>query len=125
MTERIPKLARDGEDRRTVEDLVDSSMRPDGAISLTFRDGIVHIMLDQSGDWTITAGLSMFSDRLAQITRSLEQLGFFQAAEQEGMIYHLWTSALAKNAEERETAEVTLLGVLKSFETSFTPKYIG
>lgn len=125
MTERVPKLAREGEDRRTIEDLVDASTRPDGAISLAFPDGVVHIMLDESGDWTITAGLSMFSDRLAQLTRSLEQLGFFQAAEQEGMIYHLWTSALAKDAEERETAELTLLEVLKSFQTSFTPKYIG
>ena len=125
MTERIPKLVREAEDRRTVEDLVDASTRPDGAISLTFPDGIVHIMLDQSGDWTITAGLSMFSDRLAPLTRSLEQLGFFQAAEQEGIIYHLWTSALAKDAEERETAEATLLGVLKSFQTPLRPNYIG
>jgi hypothetical protein len=125
MTERVPKLAREAEDRRTVEDLVDASTRPDGAISLTFPDGVVHIMLDHSGDWTITAGLSMFSDRLAQLTRSLEQLGFFHATEQEGMIYHLWTSALAKDVEELDTAENTLLEVLKSFQTSFTPKYIG
>jgi len=125
MTERVSKLARGTDDRQTIEDLVNASTRPDGAISLTFPDGVVNIMLDDSGDWTITAGLSTFSDRLAQLTRSLEQLGFFQAAEQEGVIYHLWTSALAKDAEERETAEMTLLGVLKSFQTSFTPKYIG
>src|SRR5215831_4667552 len=115
MTERIPKLARQAEDGRTIEDLVDASTRADGTISLTFPDGVVHIMLDQSGDWTITAGLSIFSNRLTQMTRSLEQLGFFQAAEQEGMIYHLWTSAIANDAGERETAEMTLLGVLKSF----------
>jgi hypothetical protein len=125
MTERVPKLAREAEDQRTIEDLVDASTRPDGAISLTFPDGVVHIMLDQAGDWTITAGLSMFSNRFAQLTSSLERLGFFQAAEQEGMIYHLWTSALASDAEERDTAEMTLLEVLKSFQTSFTPKYIG
>ena len=125
MTERVPKLAREAEDRRIVEDLVDASTRPDGAISLTFPDGIVQIMLDQSGDWTITAGLSVFSDRRVEISRLLEQLGFFQATEQDGMIYHLWTSALAKDAEERDTAEMTLLEVLKSFHTLFTPQYIG
>jgi len=125
MTERVSKLARGTDDRQTMEDMVDASTRPDGAISITFPDGVVNIILDESGDWTITAGLSMFSDRLTQLTRSLQQLGFFQAAEQEGVIYHLWTSALAKDSEERETAEMTLLGVLKSFQTSFTPKYIG
>lgn len=125
MTERVAKLARGAEDQRTVEDLVDASTSPDGAISLSFPDGVVHIMLDQAGDWTITAGFSVFSDRRVELTRSLEQLGFFQAAEQDGMIYHLWTSALAKDVEERDTAEMTLLEVLKSFQTSFTPKYIG
>ena len=125
MTERVTKLARGAEDRRTIEDLVDASTGPDGAISLTFPDGIVQIMLDQAGDWTITAGFSVFSDRRVELTRALEQLGFFQAAEQDGMIYHLWTSALAKDVEERDTAEITLLEVLKSFQTSFTPKYIG
>ena len=125
MTERVAKLARGAEDRRSVEDLVDASTSPDGTISLTFPDGVVQIMLDQAGDWTITAGFSVFSDRRMELTRSLEQLGFFHAAEQDGMIYHLWTSALAKDAEERDTAEMTLLEVLKSFQTSFTPKYIG
>lgn len=125
MTERISRLAQETHDRQTIEDLVDASTRPDGAISLTFPDGIVHIMLDQSGDWTITAGLSMYSDRLAQLTSSLERLGFFQAAEQDGMIYHLWTSALGGAVEDRDDTEATLLEVLKSFQTSFTPHYIG
>src|SRR3989454_7650551 len=105
--------------------LVDSSVRPGGSISLTFSDGIVHVMLDQTGDWTITAGLSILSDRLLSLTRSLEELGFFQAAEQGGMVYHLWTSALKEDYFDRSKAEETLLRVLKSFQPSSVPSYIG
>jgi hypothetical protein len=105
--------------------LVDSSLRPGGSISLTFSDGIVHVMVDQTGDWTITAGLSILSDRLLPLTRSLEELGFFQAAEQAGMVYHLWTSALKEHYSERSAAEETLLRVLKSFQASSVPSYIG
>ncbi len=105
--------------------LVDSSLRPGGSVSLTFSDGIIHVMLDQTGDWTITAGLSVHSDRLLSLTRSLEELGFFQAAEQGGIIYHLWTSALKEHYADRTTAEETLLRVLKSFQASSVPSYIG
>ena len=105
--------------------LVDSSLRPGGSISLTFSDGIVHVMLDQTGDWTITAGLSILSDRMLQLSRSLEELGFFQAAEQGGMVYHLWTSALHEDHESRNGAEATLLRVLKSFQSHSAPSYIG
>jgi len=105
--------------------LVDSSLRLGGSISLTFSDGIVHVMLDQTGDWTITAGLSVLSDRLLSLTRSLEELGFFQAAEQGGMVYHLWTSALKEHYSDRSKAEETLLRVLKSFQSTTVPSYIG
>ena len=125
MTERITRPIQETGGRQTIEDLVDASTRPDGAISLTFPDGVLHIMLDQSGDWTITAGLSMYSDRLAQLTSSLERLGFFQAAEQDGVIYHLWTSAFNTTIEERDDTEATLLEVLKTFQTTVTPRYIG
>jgi hypothetical protein len=105
--------------------LLDSSLRPGGSISLTFSDGIVHVMLDQTGDWTITAGLSVLSDRLLPLTRSLEELGFFQAAEQGGIVYHLWTSALKEHYSDRSKAEETLLRVLKSFQAYSVPSYIG
>ncbi len=105
--------------------LMDSSLRPGGSISLAFNDGIVHVIFDQRGDWTITAGLSVLSERLLSLTKSLEELGFFQAAEQGGMIYHLWTSALQEDRDNRKTTEETLLRVLKSFQASFVPSYIG
>ena len=111
-------------DPLSMADLLDSSLRPGGSIALTFSDGIVHVMLDETGDWTITAGLSVLSDRLLPLTRSLEELGFFQAAEQGGMVYHLWTSALKEHYADRSTAEETLLRVLRSFQASSVPGYI-
>ena len=82
-------------------------------------------MLDQAGDWTITAGLSVLSDRLVPLTRALEDIGFFQATEQAGMVYHLWTSALDQDSDNRNLAEETLLKVLKSFQSHSAPTYIG
>ena len=125
MTERVSRLALGIVDPASIAGLVDSSLRPSGAISLAFSDGVVHVMLDQTGEWTITAGLSVGSDRLLSLTRALEDLGFFQAAEQAGMVYHLWTSALREDHENRNIAEETLLKVLKSFQSHHSPNYIG
>ena len=125
MTENAPLRGQGAFDPLSMTGLVDSSLKPGGSISLTFSDGIVHVMLDQAGDWTITVGLSVLSERLLSLSRSLEELGFFQAAEQGGMVYHLWTSALKEHYAERSKAEETLLRVLKSFQSSLVPSYIG
>ena len=127
MTENAPIRGQGALDPLSMAGLVDSSLKPGGSISLTFSDGIIHVMLDQTGDWTITAGLSILSDRMLQLSRSLEELGFFQAAEQGGMVYHLWTSALKEHYVDRSKAEETLLRVLKSFQSSSAavPSYIG
>src|SRR5436305_1299094 len=98
MTDNAPLNGHGAYDPLSMAGLVDSSLKPGRSIALTFSDGIIHVMLDQTGDWTITAGLSVLSDRLLSLTRSLEELGFFQAAEQGGMVYHLWTSALTEQS---------------------------
>jgi len=125
MTERVSKLAQGVKDPLSIAGLVDSSLRPGGAISLAFSDGVVHVTLDQTGDWTITAGLSVLSDRLVPLTKALEDLGFFQATEEAGIVYHLWTSALHEDHENRNIAEETLLRVLKSFQSHPAPGYIS
>ena len=125
MTERVSRLVQGLGDPVSIAGLIDSSLRPSGAISLAFTDGVVHLMLDQSGDWTITAGLSVVSDRLLPLTRALQDLGFFHATEDAGIVYHLWTSALQANHENRNVAEETLLRVLKSFQSHSAPSYIG
>jgi len=125
MTENAPIRGQGVFDPLSMAGLVDSSLKPGGSISLAFSDGIVHVMLDQTGNWTITAGLSLLSARLSSLTKCLEELGLFQAAEQGGMIYHLWTSALKEHYSDRNKAEETLLRVLKSFQASSVPSYIG
>ena len=124
MTEGASRLAPATMDPLSIADMIDSSLRPGGAISLAFSDGVVHVMLDQTGDWTITAGLSVVSDRLVTLTNSLRDLGFFQATEEAGVVYHLWTSAL-NEADRRNNAEETLLKVLKSFQAHSFPSYIS
>ena len=125
MTERMSRLVQGLGDPVSIAGLIDSSLRPSGAISLAFTDGVVHVMLDKSGDWTITAGLSIVSDRLLPLTRALENLGFFQATEEAGIVYHLWTSALHEDQDNRNIAEETLLRVLKSFQSHPAPGYIS
>ena len=125
MTERVSRLVQGFGDPVSIAGLIDSSLRPSGAISLAFTDGVVHVMLDKSGDWTITAGLSIVSDRLLPLTRALENLGFFQATEEAGIVYHLWTSALHEDQDNRNIAEETLLRILKSFQSHHFPNYIG
>jgi hypothetical protein len=105
--------------------LVDASLQPGGAISLTFSDGVLNITLDQSGDWTIAVGLSLLSRRLEHLTKSLADLGFFHATEQGGMIYHLWTSALHEDRDDRDSAELTLLKVLMTFHNPPASAYIA
>jgi hypothetical protein len=125
MTSRELRLGQGIVDPPSIASLVDSSLQPGGAISLSFADGVLHVMLDQTGDWTITAGLSVLSDRLMSLTRTLVDLGFFKATEEAGMVYHLWTSALQEDGENRIGVEETLLKVLESFQSSNTPSYIG
>src|SRR5438046_10564296 len=105
MTERVSRLVQGIVDPVSIAGMVDSSLRPGGAISLCFSDGVVNVMLDQTGDWTITAGLSVLSDRLLSLSRELEDLGFFQAAEPAGRGYHLWTSPLRTHHECRTAAQ--------------------
>jgi hypothetical protein len=124
MTARASRLAPGISDPLSIAGMIDSSLRPGGAISLAFSDGVVHVMLDQTGDWTITVGLSVVSDRLVPLTKSLQDLDFFQATEDDGMVYHLWTSALHDN-DSRSTAEETLLRVLKTFQLHCSPSYIS
>ena len=112
-------------DPTSVAGLIDASLQPGGAISLTFTDGVLNITLDQTGDWTIAVGLSIQSRRLQHLTKSLADLGFFHATEQGGMIYHLWTSALDGDHADRDGAELTLLKVLMTFRNPPAPSYIG
>ncbi len=125
MTARAFRLGQGAANPRSISGLVDSSLQPGGAISLSFADGVVQVTLDQIGDWTITAGLSLVSERLLPLTKTLADLGFFKAAEEAGMVYHIWTSSLCENGQNRSGVVETLLMVIKSFQSSHGPSYIS
>jgi len=125
MTARAFRLGQGTTDPLSIAGLVDSSLQPGGAISLSFADGVVQVTLDQIGDWTITAGLSLVSERLLPITKTLADLGFFEAAEEAGMVYHIWTSSLREDGQNRAGVVETLLRVVKSFQTAHPPSYIA
>ena len=92
---------------------------------MSFADGVVHVMLDHSGDWTITAGVSVFSDRMSSLKEMLEKQGFFQAAEESGMVYLIWTSAMLEASNGFDLVEETLLKILESFQSYESPSYIS
>ena len=125
MTEKALRLMREPLDPLNLTWLTQGSLHPGGSLSLAFSDGVVHVTLDRTGDWTIAAGLSVISDRLVRLSKVLEDLGFFHATEQSGMIYHLWTTALSDENDNRVIAEETLLKVLESFQSREVPSYIG
>ena len=112
-------------DPRSLATIVDASLKRGSSLSIALSDVTVGVSLDKLGDWTITVGLSSRSDRFRQMTSSLERLGFFQATENEGSIYMLWTSLLSEVGDVRTIAEQTLLQALKVLQAPTVSLYIS
>ncbi len=111
-------------EQRSLAAIVDASLRRGSGLSIALSDATVGVSLDKLGDWTITVGLSSRSDRLRQSISSLERLGFFQATENEGSMYMLWTSLLSEVGDARTVAEQTLLQALKALQAPIVSPYI-
>lgn len=118
---RDPGLA----DPRSLATMVDASLKRGSSLSIAVFDATLGVNLDNLGDWTITIGLSTRSNRFHHVTSSLESLGFFQAAENEGTNYMLWTSLFSEVRDVRTTAEQTLLLALKVLQSPSVPLYIS
>jgi len=112
-------------DPRSLATMVDASLKRGSSLSIALSDATVGVSLDRLGDWTITVGLLSRSDRFHRLTSSLERLGFFQATENEGSIYMLWTSLLSEVGDVRTTAEETLLRALTVLQAPTVPLYIS
>jgi hypothetical protein len=112
-------------DQRSLATTVDASLKHVSALSIALSDATVGVNLDKLGDWTITVGLSSRSDRFHQSISSLERLGFFQATENEGSMYMLWTSLLSQVGDARIVAEQTLLQALKALQAPTVSLYIS
>src|SRR6267143_2309299 len=116
-------LGRD--DQTTLATMVDASLKRGSGLSIAISDATVGISLDKLGDWTITVGLSSRSVHFHQSISSLERLGFFQATENEGTVYMLWTSLLSEVGDARIVAEQTLLQALKALQAPTVSLYIS
>jgi len=112
-------------DQRSLVTMFDASLKRGSSLSIALSDATVGVNLDKLGDWTITVGLSSRSDRFRQSISSLERLGFFQATENEGSIYLLWTSLLSEGGDARIVAEQTLLLALKALQAPSVSPYIS
>ncbi len=111
-------------EQRSLAAMVDASLRRGSGLSIALSDATVGVSLDKLGDWTITVGLSSRSDRFRQSISSLERLGFFQATENEGSMYMLWTSLLSEVGDARIVAQQTLLQALKALQAPTVSLYI-
>ena len=110
---------------RSLATMVDASLKRGSSLSIALSDATVGVSLDRLGDWTIAVGLLSRSDRFHRLTSSLERLGFFQATENEGSIYMLWTSLLSEVGDVRTTAEQTLLRALTVLQAPTVSLYIS
>ncbi len=119
------RLDLDLAEQRSLAAMVDASLRRGSGLSIAISDATVGVSLDKLGDWTITVGLSSRSERFQQSISSLERLGFFQATENEGSVYMLWTSLLSEVGDARIVAEQTLLQTLKALQAPTVSLYIS
>ena len=112
-------------DPRFLATMVNTSLKRGSSLSIALSDATVGVSLDKLGDWTITVGLSSRSNRFHQMTSSLERLGLFQATENEGATYMLWTSLLSETEDARIVSEQTLLQALKALQAPSVSPYIS
>jgi hypothetical protein len=112
-------------DEKSLATMVDVSLKRGSGLSIALSDATIGVSLDKLGDWTITVGLSSRSVRFNQSVSSLERLGFFQATENEGSIYMLWTSLLSEVGDVRTSAQQTLLQALKALQAHTVSMYIS
>src|SRR5213593_603900 len=100
-------------DTRPSNSIIGRGLRPGNNLPRNLPKGIVTVSLDQLGDWTITIGLPAGTDKTSRLTTVLINLGFFQAAESEGVAYLLCTSAFEEHSDARDLAELVLFKSLK------------
>lgn len=112
-------------DPASITSFVETSIKPGSSVLLAFSEATVNIFLDRTGDWTITLGLSTKTSRVASLAGQLEELGFFQATEDEGTVYFLWTSALLGLLHTRQYAEEKLLAALTVLQSNTPLSYIS
>ena len=109
----------------TVRSVLDSALERKSNVPITFPDSRIGVSVDTRGDWTITVGLSIKSNRFNIIASGLERIGFFQATENEGSYYFLWTSLLTETENANATTEQVLAQAVRVLEATSVSQYIS
>lgn len=112
-------------DARSTTSIIGKDLRRGNNLTLNLPKGVVTVSLDHLGDWTITIGLPAGTDKTSHLTTALTNLGFFQAAESEGVAYLLWTSAFEEHSDAREHVELVLFRALKTIQGAPVSSYIS
>jgi hypothetical protein len=112
-------------DTRPSSSILGTNLRPGNNLTLNLPKGVVTVSLDHLGDWTITIGLPAGTDKTSRLTAALTNLGFFQAAESEGVAYLLWTSAFEEPSDARGLAEHVLFKALRTIQEAPVSTYIS
>lgn len=112
-------------DSRALKSVIDSALERGSDSLIALADSAIGISLDARGDWTISIRLSVSSDRFHLMSTGLEELGFFQATESEGISYFLWTSLLAQAENVRATIEHVLSQALRVLQAVPVSSYIS
>ena len=110
---------------RPTTSIIGKDLRPGNNLTLNLPKGVVTVSLDHLGDWTITIGLPAGTDKISHLATALTNLGFFLAAESEGVAYLLWTSAFEEPSNARELAEHVLFKALKTIQDTPVSSYIS
>ena len=109
----------------TLRGVLDSAIERGSSMSINLPDSTIGVGLDAKGDWTISVGLSLKSGRFNSIASGLEGIGFFQATENGGTSYFLWTTFLAQTENHRTTTEQVLAQTLRILQGTPASQYIG
>jgi hypothetical protein len=110
---------------RTLKSVIDSALERKSSMSITLADSAISVSLDTRGDWTISIGLSLKSDRFHLISTRLEGIDFFQATENDGTSYFLWTSLLTQTENVRIATEQVLARAVKILQALPVSPYIS
>jgi hypothetical protein len=109
----------------TLKSVIDSALERRSSVSIILADSTVGVSLDTRGDWTISIGLSFKSDRFHSISTGLEGIGFFQATENGGASYFLWTSFMTETENVRTATEQVLAQAVKILQALPVSQYIS
>ena len=110
---------------RTLRSVLDSALEHRSNVPIAFPNSLIGVSVDNRGDWTITVGLSIKSDRLDFAASGLEKIGFFRATENEGSCYFLWTSLLTETENPKTTTEQVLGQAVRILQETRASQYIS